>query len=233
MMVTRYASWFTLMVLALVVGFSEHVEAQDSIRQFVPQDYILLDSTWGDLNTDGLPDLVLIIKATDPNKVVKAEYHEGKLDRNRRGVVVLLKQKTGFRKLLENRQCFSSENEDGGNYFAPDLSIDILNGKLLVLYSHGRYGYRQYMFRQKNKDLELIGFISSDGGPVIARETSMNFLTGKKKTMVNTNENAEGGDEVFETTWEKFTVKKRMTLSTISDFDLLWPNLKYPGYLED
>jgi len=45
----------------------------------------------GDLNTDGLEDIVLLIKGTNASKIVDDEY-VGKLDRNRRGIIVLLKK---------------------------------------------------------------------------------------------------------------------------------------------
>ena len=40
----------------------------------------------------------------------------------------------------KNYDCFSSENEDGGVYFAPELDISIEKGNLYVHYGHGRYG---------------------------------------------------------------------------------------------
>nr|WP_294926109.1 hypothetical protein [uncultured Flavobacterium sp.] len=79
-----------------------------------------------------------------------------------------------------------------------------------------------YTFRAKNNDFELIGYDSSDNyGPVVNSEISINFLTKKKVTKTNTNENEESGDEVFEEKTEKIKVDKLIQLSEIKDFDEL------------
>lgn len=188
---------------------------------FVPKGYCVFDKITGDLNKDGIDDCVLIIKATDSGSVVTDEY-SGRLDRNRRGIVVLLRKDGGYALALENDTCFSSENEDGGVYFPPELSIDIERGNLLVLYSHGRYGYWQYTFRYDHSDFDLIGYDdSSDRGPIVEDVTSINFLTHKKEEKVNVNENAEGDDEVFETTWTDIKQSNPIRLSEIRDFDEL------------
>ncbi len=68
----------------------------------------------------------------------------------------------------------------------------------------------------------MIGYDSSDNyGPIVNTETSINFLTKKKVTKTNTNENEESGDEVFEEKTEKIKVDKLIQLSEIKDFDEL------------
>ena len=172
------------------------------------------------MNKDGIEDCVLIIKGTDTSKIITDEYR-GKLDRNRRGIIVLFNKKDHYELAVKNYNCFSSENEDGGVYFAPELSVEIKKGNLHVHYGHGRYGYWQYTFRFQNSDFELIGYDESNGGVVIESETSINFLTKMKQKKVNTNENAQGGDEVFKETWKKISVNKIIKLSEIKDFDEL------------
>ncbi|HEY1192749.1 hypothetical protein [Flavobacterium sp.] len=197
------------------------VETKKNPIDFVPKNYVAFDTIYGDLNKDGLEDCALIIKGTDKSKFVKDDYR-GELDRNRRGIIVLLNQKEGYELFVKNESCFSSENEDGGVYYAPELDVEITKGKLFVSYAHGRYGYWQYMFRLQDNDLALIGFDnSSSNGPVIDVETSINFLTRKKITNVNTNHNAESGEEVFEKTETKIKRTKLLKLSEIKDFDEL------------
>jgi len=58
-----------------------------------------------------------------------------------------------------------------------------------------------------------------DGGAVIESETSINFISKKKQVKVNTNENAQGGDEVFKETWTNITVAKLLKLREIKDFE--------------
>lgn len=191
------------------------------IAEFIPAGYKIFQEIHGDLNKDGLEDCAIIIKATKKENIITDEYR-GKLDRNRRGIIVLFKVKEDYVLATKNYDCFSSENEDGGVYFAPELDVSIEKGKLYVHYGHGRYGYWTYTFRHQKADFELIGYDSSDNyGPVVNSETSINFLTKKKVTKTNTNENAESGDEVFEEKTEKIKVDKLIQLSEIKDFDEL------------
>lgn len=202
------------------------VELKQDPLDYIPKGMVLFDKVNGDLNKDGIPDLVLMIKGTDKSNFVQDEYR-GELDRNRRGILVLLKHKEGYELVSENPDCFSSENEEGGVYFPPELTLDIRKGKLYVEYRHGRYGYWTYTFRYQNGDFELIGYDStSSHGPVINREKSINFSTKRMQERVNTNETAESGEEVFKETWKDIKLDKMIKLSGIKDFDELY----FPEY---
>lgn len=169
-----------------------------------------------------MDDHVLIIKASEKENIVTNRFDE-EVDRNRRGILVYLTNADEAVLTTKNLNCFSSENEDGGVYFPPQLSIDIEKGKLFVHYSHGRYGYWKYTFRYQNSDFELIGFDSSTNyGPIVNRETSINFLTKKKLVRENVSQNAEvSGEEIFEETWEDIEIQELYMLSEIKDFDEL------------
>lgn len=200
---------------------SSIAETRKKPADFVPKGYTVFDEMHGDLNNDGSDDCILIIKGTAKENIVEDES-QGKVDRNRRGMLILLNKKDNYELAVKNTDCFSSENEDGGVYFAPELSVEIKKGKLFVNYSHGRYGYWQYTFRFKNSDFELIGYDASENyGPIVNSETSINYLTKKKLVKVNVNENAEGGDEIFEEKWEDVKLEKPLKLSAIKDFDEL------------
>ena len=192
---------------------------KDSIRYnaYLPASYTLFEAIQGDLNQDGLKDVVLIVKATDPKQWVTDEYR-GKLDRNRRGVIVLLNAKGQYQKVVQNLSLFSSENEDGGVYFAPELVPSIEKGLLKLHYAHGRYGYWAYQFRLEGHDMRLIGYDSSDNfGPYVNSETSVNFLTAKKLVRENLNKDPDS-DPKFKETWSKVNVAP-MYLSKIQDID--------------
>lgn len=185
------------------------------------EEYVDVEEINGDLNKDGVDDCIIIMKGIDKNNIVDVEV-SGKVDRNRRGILVLLKDKKNYKYVLRNYDCFSSENEDGGVYFAPELSISIEKGNVVVHYSHGRYGAWWYTFKLRNSDLELIGYDAHDSrGPVTNRITSINFLTKKKQTQININENAEGDDEIFKEIWEDIKIKQTIKLSEIKDFGSL------------
>lgn len=192
-----------------------------AIAGFLPAGYVSFEQVYGDLNNDGVTDCVVIIKDTEKGMIINDEYR-GTLDRNRRGIIILFDQQGQYELALMHEDCFSSENEDGGVYFAPELSVSIGKGNLYCSYGHGRYGSWAYTFRYRNGDFELIGYDQSDNfGPVINKETSINFLTKKKLECVNTNEDADGGDEVFEETWSSIDLKDLIKLSEIKDFDAL------------
>ena len=195
------------------------IKKTDSITDFIPEGYIISEKINGDLNKDGLEDCIIIIKGTDKNKICKDE-NSGLLDRNRKGIIILLNINGSYELAVKNYDCFSSENEDGGNYYAPELSVKIKKDKLYINYSHGRYGYWVYTFRLQKSDFVLISYDASyNRGPVINIKTSINFLTHKKVVKVNTNENADSGEEAFKENVTKISSTKPISLDEIKNFD--------------
>lgn len=172
------------------------------------------------MNKDRKTDLVLIVKATDPAKWVNDEY-QGKLDRNRRGIIVLVNENGQYKKIIQNLSCFSSEYEDGGMYYAPELLLSVEQGLLNVHYAHGRYGYWRYRFQLKEYDLQLVGYDNSDNfGPYINSQTSINYLTQRKLVRENINKNRNDDTPKFKETWYKMN-QVPVYLSKIKDFDRL------------
>lgn len=210
-------------ILFLAIGTNAFGQSKPKIAKsptdFIPAKYVVFDKIQGDFNGDGQADYVFVVKGTGKENFIKHE-HRGELDRNRRGIVIAFSHPNGYELALENRDCFSSENEDGGVYFAPELDVSIVKGTLRIHYAHGRYGYWSYNFRYQNADFELIGYDSSQNrGPLVERTTSINFLTKKIRLQENVNMNAEGGDEKFKESWKKFTLPKPIKLKEITDFD--------------
>lgn len=189
--------------------------------EFIPNGYELFSRTEGDLNKDGKPDVVLMIKGTDKSKWVDDEYR-GRLDRNRRGLIILFKRDGGYELIAENDECFSSENEDGGVYYAPELSLEINKNTLVLHYAHGRYGYWQYIFRYQNNDFELIGYYgSSNRGPIVLYITDVNFSTRTCVYKENINADDDEAEEEFKVKTIKFKRKNLIKLTEITDFDEL------------
>jgi hypothetical protein len=197
---------------------------KNKTSDFIPEGFKLFEEIKGDLNKDGIDDCILIIKTINKENIIKHEFR-GELDRNRRGIIVLLNENGNYKMVLRNSECFSSENEEGGAYYAPELSVEIKNRNIYIHYAHGRNGYWKYTFRLKKSDFELIGYDSSnnDGGTVNSF-TSINFLTKKKLVKFNTNQNGEideSMDEIFEEKIENIKNTKIYRLSEIKDFDEL------------
>lgn len=192
------------------------------IGDYLPDGFLPFDTIAGDLNKDGRMDTVLIIKGTDTARFYNDEYR-GVLDRNRRGLMIFLGEEKGVNLVLENDTCYSSENEDGGVYFPPELSLEVKRGNLHISYGHGRYGHWSYNFRynQEIKDFELIGYDQSDNyGPIVNKITSINYLSKRMKIVKNVNEETnDSGDEVFEESWQDIKIDKLINLSEIKDFD--------------
>lgn len=88
-------------------------KATSQYKAYLPAKYTVFEVVQGDLNKDGLKDVVLIVKGTDPKQWVTDEYR-GKLDRNRRGVIVLLNAKGQYQKVVQNLSLFSSVFIRGG-----------------------------------------------------------------------------------------------------------------------
>lgn len=197
-------------------------QGNNPFSDFVPTGYVIFEKILGDLNKDNIEDCVLIIKDTDKSKVVKDEYR-GELDRNRRGIVILFAKNGHYELVATNSNCFSSENEDGGVYYAPELSVTIKKGNLYIGYEHGRYGSWTYKFRFNTNNFDLIGYDVYEFafGLVLNRKVSINFLTKRKLEKVNVNDSAESGEEVFKKTWKTINIKQLIKLSEIRDFDEL------------
>ena len=191
----------------------------------VRSDEVILEKFFSDLNNDGMEDCVIITKQTKKEAFVTDEYR-GELDRNRRGILIAFKDSTeNYNTVLAIPDCFSSENEDGGVYFPPELGVGTRRGNLIIGYGHGRYGSWEYVFRYRNKNFELIGYDQSNNrGPITESRISINFLTKKKQTLVNTNPNIPDDDsdyeEVFEETWKDIVIENLVKLSDIKDFGM-------------
>ncbi len=213
-----------LLMITLMSSTCSHGATNSSSSnplEFIPSGYVLFDKFQGDLNKDKQEDYVFIIKGTDKNNIIH-DAQKGELDRNPRGIIIALKNGNKYDLAAKNLDCFSSENEDGGVYYPPDLNININKGNLSIDYSHGRYGFWSYIFRYQHSKFELIGYeASQDHGPVIDRTISINFNTKKMRTEENTNLNADGGDEQFKESWTKIDVTKLINLEEIKSFDEL------------
>lgn len=216
------------LIIFILTSLATSVVGQVNKKQnpgdFLPNGYVIFETITGDLNNDDIEDCILIIKGTDKNQIITDEYR-GELDRNRRGIIVLFNKNGHYELALSNYNCFSSENEDGGVYFAPELSIEIRDRNLSVHYGHGRYGYWIYTFKFQNLDFELIGYDAGfrsnfESDWVIFDQKSINFLS-KKKLMKEVIKVSADGKEMFKETSKNITIEELIKLSEINDFDQL------------
>ena len=161
-----------------------------------------------------------MIKATDPKKWVDDEYR-GRLNRNRRGLIILFKRDGGYELAAENDECFTSENEDGCAYYPPELSLSIQKNILVLNYAYGRYGYWEYIFRYQNNDIELIGYhLDQSNGAISSLIEDVNFSTRTAVYKQNMNNNDEEPAK-YKVKIIKFKRDNLIKLSEIADFDNL------------
>ncbi|MFH0270908.1 phosphoheptose isomerase family protein [Vibrio jasicida] len=195
----------------------EKIDLDSSYREILPNGHTIIEAIHGDLNRDSRDDIVLMIQGTDQNKIVTDELR-GRLDLNRRGIIVALRGNDKYDVVVENDNCFFSDDEDGGVYMVPDILMSITKGNLYIDFLHGRYGYWSYNFRYQDSDLELIGYDASENrGPRVEVVTSINYLTKKMLTKENINE-LDDDDPIFKEKWSTFVLEHRFKLSQISDF---------------
>ena len=222
--ILRIPNYFQCKVLVVLLFFFYtsviHAQENQDPARFTLDNLTITDEVTGDLNKDGIVDYVYLVKGVDPAYVVHSDMM-GMVDRNRRGIVILLSEGDDYQLTVQNIGCFSSGLEEPGNYYQPELDLIIQNGILKVHFAHGRYGYWRYLFRYQDEAFKLIGYFHRYGGAIVEKEVSINFSTRKKKVKVNVNENAQGGDEEYQVEWSSFELDALIRLSDIQDFDML------------
>ena len=197
------------------------MELKTDPKAFVPKGYSLFQQYKGDRNKDGKPDVVLMIKGTEKRKWVDDECR-GRLERNRRGLIILFKRKNGYEQILRNDTCFSSENEDGGIADAPELELYIIKNTLHIYFAHGRYGCWNYIFRYQNNDFELIGYNHNRCIRYVTYyNLDINFSTRTRVYEENLNVDDNEKEEHYKVTKSKIKRRKLIKLSEIADIDKL------------
>ena len=147
----------------------------------------LYDAIKGDLNKDGIDDVAVVTQETFKEKFMpfsdgcdestKDDKWCQIVNKNRRGVVILLSNGDKYEAVVTKRDIFESPNEDGGAYFPPELVVEIKNSELKFFYSYGKYGYWEYVFALDGKDFKLVRYFSSDNnGPKPEHIVQMDFI---------------------------------------------------------
>lgn len=225
-----------LPLISLLLPLCASAQVKDSrFTSFVPKGYVLnqVIENLGDFNKDGISDIVLIIKNTLQSGW-ETDNNGEKFDRNRRGIIVLFGSANGkYKKVAENKNCFASEFEDGGVYYAPELTIKrSANGNLIIGYDHGRYGSFSSTFRYQNGGFKRIGYDQRDcRGPITTHEISINYLTKKKLERSNKlteeqivaryGESLDGYKESFNDKWSRINVPSLLDLTKVENFETL------------
>lgn len=154
--------------------YSSLEEFQSSLTRFVVTDCVFSY----DYNEDGRKDALYMIQGTDQSKMLPDQYDSTQIvNKNYRGLVLLLSDGNRYRIAMENDTCFYSEHEDGGVYFAPELELYIYDGgDLSVHYAHGRYGFWSFLFKYCNEDFRLSSEYSDESMSWITEALSKTYI---------------------------------------------------------
>ncbi|HRZ96477.1 MAG TPA: hypothetical protein P5084_02895 [Paludibacter sp.] len=170
------------------------------INSFIPNGWILLDSTQGDLNKDNHNDLALIIQHKDSVTVIKKDFdfNDTVLTQPRILIVLFYNQTTNQYQLVEQSNSFIL-NHDNSNMEDPyqDISIDkgVLKIDFHIFMNMGGWGMSNncYKFRYQNNEFALIGadYNSVNRGSGETEVRSYNFMRKKVKVAIGTIENVK------------------------------------------
>lgn len=152
-----------LFLLLLACNFSY---AQTNLQSYIPSGDKLDTLTRGDLNKDGIDDIVMVSasKADDTQNVTV------------RTLIVLFGQPGGTYTLnTQSKTAVVGKNEYSYCFFS---GIEIKKGILIIEHEYLRGGCK-HLFRYQNGGFYLIGASSNTGDPTFNQSLEYNLSTGK------------------------------------------------------
>lgn len=179
------------------------VIAQLEISSVVPKGWATQWSAGGDLNADGVPDQVIILKRAGNT-----------VDGPRRLLIVFGKA-DGTKSVVADTDTFLPTVQDGADPLANDNPITIKN-KALRIYVEGTStsnSNETFTFRYQNSEFQLIGYdsVNQERGTGDYENLSINYSTGNvEKTVGNI---AESNDVVTKT---RLSIGDRPSLKSIN-----------------
>ncbi|MDE2319601.1 MAG: hypothetical protein KGK02_07880 [Rhodospirillales bacterium] len=164
-----------------------------SAAGFVPKGWALEAKIQGDLNGDGVPDLMLVLRDQSPKNIIPNPdgFGEDPLDSNPRILLMALGGKDGYRLIASNHDLITRHTDpDMEDPFDADGGLLFKNGALQVdvssFYDAGSWQTEDvtFTFRYRHGLVVLAGYDST----TVSRNTgemdgvSADYLTGRVKT---------------------------------------------------
>lgn len=156
---------------------------------FAPAGWVVEETASGDLNADGMDDLVLVLHDKDPANVVTALTSDAQpYDTNPRLLAVAFGEKPGgYRLALQDHTLIPRPDNPGQEDVMENGGIAVERGSLVVSLSlfmnagGSDAGRTSYRFRYRDGNFRLIGYdrftVNRMSGAT--EDLSVNFLNGK------------------------------------------------------
>lgn len=191
-----------------------------SIQELIPQGWKILHSKSGDLNQDGIEDLVFAMQNTDKANIKNDDSRKPEHDLNPRILGIYFGEKSGLlTQILVSDDFIIKHNPNMDEPF-DGFSISkkgILSINFHLWSSSGSWiaSNHKYKFRFKNKQFELIGYDSYVSHRSTAETTdySINFLS--KKMSVSKGNFSNSNPKKVQ--WKSFKLDKPLTIKSLKE----------------
>ncbi|WP_153798976.1 hypothetical protein [Foetidibacter luteolus] len=188
----RYIFIFTI-ILASNSSFGQTISYPSikktgiNLGNFVPNGWLILDSAYGDLNSDGVSDAAVVIQQKD--SIMKVDNDEDTLFTQPRILLILFKNSTGnLFYLAEQSNSFIMKHDNPSMdepYIKTSITGGILKINFLLFYYNGTWYVTNasYKFRYQKGEFILAGAdkFSFHRSTHEYEDYSYNFLTGKRR----------------------------------------------------
>jgi hypothetical protein len=189
-----------------------------SIIDFVPTGWTILDSAHGDLNNDGIKDAAIVIQHRDSVSLVNS-LEDTILTKPRVLLVLFKKPSENIFQLVEQSNSFILKHDNPAMddpYQELAMNKGILEIKFHLFYNMGSWYVTNavYRFRFQQGQFVLIGADNSSFHRATHdfEDYSYNFLT-KKRALTKGNDNKG----TKKTTWKPLNISQLKTLKTFNE----------------
>jgi len=189
---------------------------------WIPEGWVLLRSTTGDLNSDGEDDAVLVLEKSESKSNSQKQQGLGTESDRRYGarrLLVLVRDESEFRVGVQTEKFLPSQNIKNDQCSMSSVTgIEIRRNKFFLTLAHefacgtGAGGGTKFKFQMRENRLRLIGVDATYSTRDDSRTSSRNYLTGK---VVATFSKVEGDDPETCTAFNKKLKQRHVYLDGI------------------